>query len=139
MLLTTTRGSVFPQTKDFDKLFDELFSHSFTSLKSDKYPATNVYSEDDVTYIEIAVTGFSKDDLDIVVDKDKLTVTATRSEEDKDDREYFYKGIAKRSFTRTFQLAEDIEDVKANVENGILELRLVRSEPVDTSKRITIG
>lgn len=139
MFLTTYRGSALPQTKDFDKLFDDLWNSSFSSFKSDKYPATNIYSEDDVTHIEIAVTGFSKDDLDITIDKDTLTVSATRSEEDNAEREYFHKGIAKRSFTRSFQLAENIEDVKANVENGILQLKLVRATPVDTSKKILIS
>ena len=87
--------------------------------------------------ITIALAGFTRDQLDIVVEDNQLTVRG-RQQDDK-TREYLYRGIAARQFTRTFVLAEGIEVQSAELSNGLLAIDLVRHEPTRLVRRIEIG
>lgn len=87
--------------------------------------------------ITIALAGFTRDQLDIVVEDNQLTVRG-RQQDDK-TREYLYRGIAARQFTRTFVLADGIEVQSADLSNGLLAIDLVRHEPNRLVRRIEIG
>jgi HSP20 family molecular chaperone IbpA len=87
--------------------------------------------------ITIALAGFTRDQLDIVVEDNQLTVRG-RQQDDK-TREYLYRGIAARQFTRTFVLADGIEVQSAELSNGLLAIDLVRHEPTRLVRRIEIG
>lgn len=87
--------------------------------------------------ITIALAGFTRDQLDIVVEDNQLTVRG-RQQDDK-TREYLYRGIAARQFTRTFVLADGIEVQSAGLSNGLLAIDLVRHEPTRLVRRIEIG
>lgn len=87
--------------------------------------------------ITIALAGFTRDQLDIVVEDNQLTVRG-RQQDDK-AREYLYRGIAARQFTRTFVLADGIEVQSADLSNGLLAIDLVRHEPTRLVRRIEIG
>ena len=92
------------------------------------YPPYNVIKEDDDTYIvEIALAGFDKSDLSITVDNSNLIVKGEK--ENKDDVEFTHKGIATRSFTRSFALGEFMEVTKAGFENGMLSVTVERIVP----------
>ena len=92
------------------------------------YPPYNVIKEDDDTYIvEIALAGFDKSDLSITVDNSNLIVKGEK--ENKDDVEFTHKGIATRSFTRSFALGEFMEVTKAGFENGMLSITVERIVP----------
>ena len=94
------------------------------------YPPYNVIKEDDDTYIvEIALAGFDKSDLSITVDNSNLIVKGEK--ENKDDVEFTHKGIATRSFTRSFALGEFMEVTKAGFENGMLSVTIERIIPED--------
>lgn len=103
---------------------------SWTSVTSqNNYPPYNVIKEDEDTYIvEIALAGFDKEDLDVTVDQDTLIV---KGEQEKKETEYTHKGIANRSFTRSFALGEYMEVTKAEFENGMLSVTVERIVPED--------
>lgn len=89
-----------------------------------KYPPYNIKKTGDNTYsIELAVSGFSKSDLDIELDGDTLIIKGNSESEESDDN-ILYRGIANRAFTRQFKLAENIEIKNASLINGILKIVL---------------
>ena len=87
--------------------------------------------------ITIALAGFTRDQLEITVEDNQLTVRG-RQQDDK-LREYRYRGIAARQFTRTFVLADGIEVQSAELSNGLLAIDLVRHEPHRLVRKIEIG
>ena len=91
----------------------------------------------EILRITLAVAGFSREQIDITLDDRQLTIRG-KQQEDK-SRDYLYRGIAARQFTRTFVLADGIEVRAADLANGLLSIDLVRLEPVRRVQRITIG
>lgn len=87
--------------------------------------------------ITLAVAGFTRDQLDITLEDNQLTVRG-RQQDDK-QRDYLYRGIAARQFQRTFVLADGIEVKAAELDNGLLSIDLVRLEPERLVRRIEIG
>ena len=87
--------------------------------------------------ITLAVAGFHRDQLEIVLEDNQLTVRG-RQEDDK-TRDYIHRGIAARQFSRTFVLADGIEVKSADLSNGLLSVDLVRREPGRLVRRIEIG
>jgi len=109
----------------------------------DGYPPYNVEriaaanGEGEKLRITLAVAGFTRDDLDITLEDRQLTVRG-KQQEDR-GREYLYRGIAARQFTRTFVLAEGIEVKSANLANGLLAIDLERLEPERLVRTIAIS
>jgi len=92
------------------------------------FPPHNVVCIDDNTVlIELALAGFKLDDIDVTVENGVLTVQG--GQDDAEEREYHYRGIAARSFKRTFPLAEYWEVTGAKFNDGILTLTLVQEIP----------
>jgi HSP20 family molecular chaperone IbpA len=91
----------------------------------------------EVLRITLAVAGFTREELEITL-KDGQLVVRGRQQEDK-SRDYLYRGIAARQFTRTFVLAEGIEVRSADLANGLLAIDLERPEPQRVARTITIG
>lgn len=92
------------------------------------YPPYNLVKfNDDMYMIELALAGFSKDDIEVTQEKNNLTIKG-QIEEDADEH-YLHKGIATRNFTRTFSLAEHIEIKHVTWLNGILAVSLIRNVP----------
>lgn len=87
--------------------------------------------------ITLAVAGFSDEDLEITVEDNQLTIRGRQVEND--EREYLHRGIAARQFTRTFVLADGIEVKSAALNNGLLEIDLVRKELEKRVRRIQIS
>jgi HSP20 family molecular chaperone IbpA len=87
--------------------------------------------------ITLAVAGFARDEIDITLEDNQLTIRG-RQQDDK-DRQYLYRGIAARQFQRTFVLADGIEVRSADLAHGLLSIDLVRTEPEKVVRRIVIG
>ena len=87
--------------------------------------------------IILAVAGFKRDQLDITLEDNQLTIRG-RQEDDK-AREYIHRGIAARQFSRTFVLADGIEVKAADLSDGLLRIDLARREPDRIVRRIDIG
>ena len=97
------------------------------------YPPYNLVKETDTRYrLELAIAGFSKDDVEVTTESNKLTVEG--KQKDADTAEYVYRGLASRDFTRTWTLSDDVEVNKVDFTNGLLTVRLNKIVP-DHQKR----
>jgi molecular chaperone IbpA len=123
--------NLFNQFKDFDKFFvgfDEQFNrmqkmHDDITKSIPNYPPYNIKKIDDNKYaIEFAVAGFSKSEIEIELDGDKLIVRGIANDDSTSN--YLFKGIANRAFTRTFILNDHIEIKDAELFNGMLKIML---------------
>ena len=100
------------------------------------FPPYNIYRETDTKYgIELAIAGYSKDEISVSLGNGVLEVTGNKKSED--TKKYVHKGISSRSFSRTFTVAETIEVSKAVYEDGVLKLTLENKVP-ETKKVKTI-
>ena len=130
-MVTTYTWDLFkdPFFIGFNRELDRL-SKIHGHASSSTYPPYNVIKTDDedTFLIEIAVAGFSKEDLEINVKDQTLTVKG-EIKESKDDSKFVHRGIAARKFTREFALGEYIEVLGAKVENGMLTIDLERVVP----------
>ena len=124
--------------EDFERLIERS-----SKPGGDGYPPYNVErmaktgDEPDVLRITLAVAGFARGDLDVLVEDKQLTVRGKQSDER--PRDYVYRGIAARQFCRTFVLADGLEVRSADLDNGLLSIDLVRREPVRSIRSIAIG
>lgn len=108
----------------------------------DGYPPYNIEKVSrpngggEIIRITLAVAGFSRDQLDVAVEDNQLTIRG-KQDEDK-SRTYLHRGIAARQFQRTFVLADGIEVRNAGLDNGLLSIDLVRPEPERLVRKIEI-
>lgn len=107
-------------------------------LEKVNYPPYNlVHVNDNETVIEIALAGFSEDEVKVYTEKGHLVITATKS--DADERTFLYKGLAARDFTRRWALAEDTEVGDVLYKDGLLTIQLTRVVPERHQKRFYLG
>lgn len=120
------------QIKDLEKIGERMLKNT------GNFPPYNVIKEDDNTYlVEFAVAGFTKKDVKVTQEKNALIIEGQIEEDE--EKEYVHKGIATRSFTRTFALADHVEVTAATYADGILTVTLVRNLPKEEQpKKITI-
>ena len=118
----------------FDTLFNDLYRMQHVDRASG-YPPYNMTKNDNIYKLKMAVAGISKEDLDIVREKNTLTITGSAEDDCKD--ETLHKGIASRNFKRSFNLADDIEIKDAKLKDGMLSIELERTVP-DEDKPISI-
>jgi molecular chaperone IbpA len=93
------------------------------------YPPYNVEQLSEDSYrIVMALAGFSRDEVEIVSERDTLHVTG-RKQKDTAERTYLHRGIAARDFEQRFQLANHVKVTTASFDNGMLTIDLVREVP----------
>ncbi|MEO0393847.1 MAG: Hsp20 family protein [Pseudomonadota bacterium] len=121
---------LFRSTVGFDRL-NRLLEAASTVDEAPAYPPYNIEKLSDDDYrITMAVAGFGRDDIDMVVKQNTLTVTGKGKNKAKDDGvTYLHRGIATRSFERRFDLAEHIEVKDATLTDGMLTVELQRRVP----------
>ena len=119
-VLNTNFRNLFLGFEDAFKMLDHYSSKS-------EYPPYNIERVSDDKYtLELAVAGFKKEDIDISIEKNALKIAG---ESAKKDAEYIHKGLATRKFCRAFHLNKYMEVDKADMEDGILKINLVRNVP----------
>lgn len=111
---------------------DDFFSDDFF-VKNRNLPAMNVKENKDDFQIELAVPGFSKEEIEVTIEDDVLHICAEKSEEAIEENEegYTRKEFTYNKFDRKLQLPKSIdqkEEVKAAYKNGILSLNLSKKE-----------
>ncbi|GIU09655.1 Hsp20 family protein [Shewanella glacialipiscicola] len=112
----------------FDRLA-QLAEHAAANNGNTGYPPYNIELLGENRYrITMAVAGFSMDELEISSEGEKLLVKGNKAEI-QSERKYLYQGIAERGFERTFQLADYVTVLGASLENGLLNIDLVREIP----------
>lgn len=115
------------------------FDRYFTAPhhQNGNYPPHNIVKYDDTHYgIEVAVAGFSKDEITVEVDQDQLTITGVKSVDVDDSKEYLHRGLAARDFEQTFTLAEYMEVKGAEVKDGMLKIKIERIVPEALKPRV---
>ena len=126
----------------FDRLANLLESAARTSQENG-WPPYNIETTGENAYrIEIAVAGFSPDELNIEVKENLLTVSGKKTANDDaaTQRTYLHRGLAERDFERRFQLADYVIVTDANLSNGLLSIALKRELPEALKpRRIEIG
>ena len=115
--------------------FDETFSRLEALAGSrDNYPPHNVVNgSDGRTILELALAGFSREDLEVTTERNVLTVSAKKSPQDK-ELKYQHKGISYRTFARNWQMGDDVEVESVDFVDGLLSITL-RKELPDKQKR----
>jgi len=94
------------------------------------YPPHNIVKYSDDTYgIEVAVAGFTKEEVTVEVDQDQLTIRGIKNRPNEGEVEYLHRGLAARDFEQTFTLAEYMIVRGAKVENGMLQIDIQRLVP----------
>ena len=120
----------------FESLFDEI--ERMSSVKQSSYPAYDIKKISNNSFlIVLALAGFNGNDLMIEATSSELVVSG------KGDKigqhEYIHKGIAKRAFTKTFRLADNVIVDGAEFKDGLLSIHLYREEPKnEVPKKISI-
>ena len=124
------------QAIGFDRLFDVMNN---IRGKDVNYPPYDIIKQDEETFlIEFALSGFSKDDLNITVKENHLTIEGDYIKSE--DYEYLHKGIAKRCFTRDFVLAYTLHVEDVTFSEGILRVTLKQIVPEEQKpKKIKIN
>jgi molecular chaperone IbpA len=128
----------FNTTVGFEPILKRLAEMTEAMPKIPTYPPYNIKKVDETKYvIEMAVAGFGRQDLELELKEDTLTVKGAVNTEDGD---YLYKGIADRAFTRQFTLADTVVVKNADLINGMLKIWLERFIPEEKKpKKIEIN
>ena len=123
-----------PYAVGYDKLFDNLSRYVDNSVTSTGFPPYNIRKEGEYNYvIEMALAGFSKEDIEIEVADGTLSV---RSDKKDDAADNLYRGISFRKFNRKFTLSDDIVVNDAALDNGMLTINLERIVPEEKKPRL---
>ena len=121
-------------TVGFDSMFDRLFGDSNRTETASSFPPYNIRKDGDEKYtVEMAVAGFSQEDLEVELKEGELTI---RSKSEKEEKEYLHRGIAMRTFSRSFTLSDDIIVKGADLVNGMLTIDLERIVPEEKKSRL---
>jgi molecular chaperone IbpA len=108
--------------------FDRYFNNQFANVNGN-YPPHNIVKYNDTHYgIEVAVAGFSKEEITVEVDQDQLYITGKKASVN-EGVEYLHRGLAARDFEQQFTLAEYMEVRGAEVKDGMLKIEIERIIP----------
>lgn len=155
----TRRSSKMPSLfgdmfSDYDRFFNRLFEEFESRWPTFEptgqllkgvgrdYPKTDISEDAKAYYIDLAVPGWSKEEVKLSIQEDVLTVMGTHIEkqEVKDEsRKYIDRKIGQRNFSRSFKLPKnlDLGNVDATQKDGMLSIVLPKKEP-DQPKQIDI-
>jgi len=115
------------------------FNETFNRLEAlagggTNYPPYNIVNgSDGRTTLEVALAGFSREDIEVETERNVLTVSARKAPEDK-ERNYEHKGISYRTFSRNWQMGDDVEVESVDFVDGLLTISL-RKELPEKQKR----
>ena len=131
MVSTKLHLDPFDRVKTDSIGFDRMFNMLNDGQPSTTYPPYNIVKISEEEYcIEIAIAGFSKDDIEIQSKDSILTInTLDKNDETEVETEYLHKGISARSFRKSFNLAEYVVVQGASFKDGILSIELERIVP----------
>lgn len=117
-----------------------LTDFSTTAFKNEKYPYTNIFIENEQIIFEMALAGYSKDDIEISIENNVLKIEKHKNEKDNEitDRKYLQRNITNKYFTKSFLLSDEIDtdSIKAEMVNGILKIVFDKKQRVITKIEI---
>ena len=114
--------------------FDDSFFKGDENIKSD------IYEKDGRLVVEMEVPGYTKDDINISIDKGTLSITFEKEEEDEENKKYLHRERKSYSkVSRSFYLGDiDEEDIDASFKNGVLVVSAPKKKEIETKKTISI-
>ena len=140
--------SIFTNLRPFTVGFDDMFNHfdhmvdHLPHMTANNYPPYNIVKTGSLTYnIEVALAGYGKKDISLNFEDNVLKIESVKSKEEKeveDNDGVLHQGIARRSFSKSFTIAEDVEIKGAELKDGLLRVSLEKIVP-DHRKARTIN
>lgn len=129
--------NLLPSTVGFDRLLSTLDEALNIPEKiTNSYPPYNIAKiSEDKYVIELAVAGFKREEIDITLENNKLTVQGNAKKNEEGDKTYYHRGIALRNFTRVFTLADTVVVNSANLVDGLLIVELQNIIPENKKPR----
>jgi len=135
--MTNKHLSIFnqlrPVTVGFDNMFDHferMFDEDMFTIPTVNYPPYNIVKTGDFTYdVELALAGFSKDDITVDYADNVLTVKSVKKSEENNEDGVLHRGISKRYFSKAFTIADDVEVKGAELKDGLLKISMERIIP----------
>lgn len=114
--------------------FDDSFFKGDENIKSD------IYEKDGKLVVEMEAPGYTKDDINISIDKGTLSITFEKEEEDEENKKYLHRERKSYSkVSRSFYLGDiDEEDIDASFKNGVLVVSAPKKKEIETKKTISI-
>ena len=135
-------NSLRPFSIGFDDMFDQfenMLGNGGLSMQSN-YPPYNIRRTGQDKYsIEVALAGFSKNDVEVEFEENLLTVRTKqvdKSENKNDDGEIIHKGISQRHFARSFTIADDVKVNGAQLKDGLLTIACERIIPEHKKRKL---
>ena len=135
-------NSLRPFSIGFDDMFDQfenMLGNGGLSMQSN-YPPYNIRRTGQDKYsIEVALAGFSKNDVEVEFEDNLLTVRTKqvdKSENKTDDGEIIHKGISQRHFARSFTIADDVKINGAQLKDGLLTIACERIIPEHKKRKL---
>jgi molecular chaperone IbpA len=140
LLAKYNTGNIDKFLNDIEKYsigMDQWFNRFDTVHESTaNYPPYNLIKESETEFrLELALAGYKKEDIKVSTEWNKLSVEAKKSETS-DVGEYLHNGLAKRAFTRTWTLSDDVEVSDVNLEDGLLVIKLNRVIPEHQKRKV---
>ena len=122
----------------FDRMLDNIPASN--SITGNGYPPYDIVKSGEDTYcIEMALAGFTKEEIQVEVKESNLTIEGDASDRH-DNSDYVHKGIARRAFQRKFVLNDTVEVEGADLTDGVLHIRLKQNIPEEQRPRqITVN
>ena len=127
------------------QIFNELFAHTIgldglfkqlvrTNQVNSSFPPSNIVEVAGGTLVEVALAGYSKEDISVVVNEGVLSIEGAGKEDDQTT--HIHKGIATRKFKRSFRLGEYVEVKSADFSNGLLTVTLEEIIPEEKKPKV---
>ena len=146
--MTNKAISIFNQLRPLSVGFDDVFDNFESMLNLDtinvpNYPPYNIVKTGKHTYdVEVALAGYGKKDIDVTYEDGMLTIKSIKDKETKeveDNEGMLHKGIAKRMFSKSFTIADDVVVKGAELKDGLLKVSMERIIPeAKKARTITI-
>ena len=148
--MTNRAISIFNQLRPYSVGFDSVFDHFGRMFEDDmfdvsvpNYPPYNIVKTGKHTYdVEVALAGYGKKDIDVTYEDGMLTIKSIKDKETKeveDNEGMLHKGIAKRMFSKSFTIADDVVVKGAELKDGLLKVSMERIIPeAKKARTITI-
>ena len=131
--------SIFTGLRPFTVGFDDMFDHfdmlttQLPSMTASNYPPYNIVKTGSLSYdIEVALAGYGKKDITVNYEDNILKIESVKSKEEKeveDNEGVLHKGIAKRYFSKSFTIADDVKVNGAELKDGLLKVSMERVIP----------
>lgn len=135
------RGWLSPMGRTMEEIFEDFFRRPFGRMMwpgterileaVEPEPSVDIFEEEDSVVVKSDLPGMSKDDIEVNLTDDTITLSGEKKEEEKIERKNYYcHERSYGSFTRTFALPKEVQSdkAKASFKNGVLEVRIPKSE-----------